>query len=137
MPDVKEVDGLQGGRRRRQLWSIDRKRQIIAESFEPGASVAEVARRHGVNANLLFTWRRQQGAAKMADNRESPQLVPVTITTEPVSSVPAMALEPVGRMEIVLGAGERIIVGADVDTIALARVIKALSGPGRSGLAQR
>jgi transposase len=137
MPDVKEVDGLHGGRRRRQLWSIDRKRQIIAETFEPGASVSEVARRHGVNANLLFTWRRQQGAAKMADSRESPQLVPVTITTEPVSNVPAIALGSVGRMEIVLGAGERIIVGADVDTIALARVIKALSGPGRSGLAQR
>jgi transposase len=137
MPDVKEVDGLHGGRRRRQLWSIDRKRQIIAETFEPGASVSEVARRHGVNANLLFTWRRQQGAAKMADSRESPQLVPVTITTEPVSNVPAIALGSVGRMEIVLGAGERIIVGADVDTIALARVIKALSRPGRSGLAQR
>jgi transposase len=115
-------------------WSIDRKRRVIAESFEPGASVAEVARRHGINANLLFTWRRQQGAAKMADSRESPQLVPVTITTEPVSSVPAVTSEPVGRMEIVLGAGERIIVGADVDTTALARVIKALSRPGRTGL---
>jgi transposase len=135
MADVEEVDGLHGSRRRRQLWSIDRKRQIIAESFEPGASVAEVARRHGINANLLFTWRRQQGSAKMADSRESPQLVPVTITTEPVSSVSTMALEPVGRMEIVLGAGERIIVGADVDAAALARVIKALSRPGRTGLA--
>jgi transposase len=122
MPDIREVDGLHGGRRRRQLWSIDRKRQIIAETFEPGASVAEVARRHGVNDYLLFTWRRQQGPAKTADSRESSQLVPVTIATEPVSSVPAMAFEPVGRMEIVLSAGERIIVGADVDTTALARV---------------
>jgi transposase len=136
MSDGEEADGLQG-RRRRQLWSIDRKRRIIAESFEPGASVAEVARRHGVNANLLFTWRRQHGAAKMADSRESPQLVPVTITTEPVSSIPAVTSEAVGRMEIVLGAGERIIVGADVDTTALARVIKALSRPGRTGSAER
>jgi hypothetical protein len=37
-------------------------------------------------------------------------------------------------MEIVLGAGERIIVGADVDTTSLARFIKALSRPGRTGL---
>ena len=133
MSDGEEADGLEG-RPRRQAWSIDRKRRIIAESFEPGASVAEVARHHGVNANLLFTWRRQQGAAKMADSRESPQLAPVTITTEPVSSVAAVTSEPVGRMEIVLGAGERIIVGADVDTTALARVIKALSRPGRTGL---
>jgi transposase len=54
-----------------------------------------------------------------------PQLLPVTITAESVSGVPAVASGPVGRMEIVLGAGERIIVGADVDTTALARVIKA------------
>ena len=97
--------------------------------------MAEVARRHGVNANLLFTWRRQQGAAKVADNREAPQLVPVTIAAETVSSVPAVTSGPVGRMEIVLGAGERIIAGADVDTTALARVIKALSRPGRTGSA--
>jgi transposase len=135
MSDVKEADKLHGGGGRRRLWSIDRKRQIIAETFEPGASVAEVARRHGVNANLLFTWRRQQGAARLANSREGPQLVPVTITAEPVSGVPAVASGPVGRMEIVLGAGERIIVGADVDTAALARVIKALSRPGRTGLA--
>ena len=133
MSDGEEADKLRGGGRR-QIWSIDRKRQIIAESFEPGASVAKVARRHGVNANLLFTWRRQQGAAKVADNRKAPQLVPVTIAAEPVSSVPAVTSVPVGRMEIVLGAGERIIVGADVDATALARVIKALSRPGRTGL---
>ena len=133
MSDAEEGGGLGGGGRRRQLWSIDRKRQIIAESFEPGASVADVARRHGVNANLLFTWRRQQGVAKLADSPEGPQLVPVTIAAEPVSSVPAVASGPVGRMEIVLGAGDRIIVGADVDTTALARVIKALSRPGRTG----
>jgi transposase len=135
MSDGEQAGGLRGGGRRRQLWSIDRKRQIIAESFEPGASVADVARRHGVNANLLFTWRRQQGVTKLADSREEPQLVPVTITAEPVSSVTTVALGPVGRMEIVLGSGERIIVGADVDTTALARVIKALSRPGRTGLA--
>jgi transposase len=126
MSDFEEAGGLRGGRRRRQVWSIDRKRQIIADTFEPGASVADVARRHGVNANLLFTWRRQQGAAKLAGGREGPQLVPVTITAE-TAGVPAVASEPIGRMEIVLGAGERIIVGADVDTTALARVIKALS----------
>lgn len=135
MSDAEEAGGLRGGGRRRQLWSIDRKRQIIAESLEPGASVADVARRHGVNANLLFTWRRQQGVAKLADSQEGPQLVPVTIAAERVSGVPAVTSGPVGRMEIVLGAGERIIVGTDVDTTALARVIKALSRPGRTGSA--
>lgn len=38
-------------------------RRIVAETFEPGASVSVVARRHDVNADMLFTWRRQTGAA--------------------------------------------------------------------------
>jgi hypothetical protein len=42
-----------------------------------------------------------------------------------------------GRMEIVLVGGERIIVGPDVDAAALARIIKALTRPGRAGLVYR
>ena len=37
---------------------------MVAESLKPGASVAMVAQRYGVNANLLFTWRRQEAAAR-------------------------------------------------------------------------
>ena len=47
-----------GGKRSRRVWSDAEKRQIVAEAVVPGASVAEIARRHGVNANLVFTWRR-------------------------------------------------------------------------------
>ena len=52
-------------KRSRRLWSEDEKRRIVAEAIVPGASVAEIARRHGVNANLVFTWRRaaQAGAS--------------------------------------------------------------------------
>jgi transposase-like protein len=39
--------------------SPELKRQIVQETLAPGASVARVARAHGVNANLVFTWRRQ------------------------------------------------------------------------------
>ena len=35
---------------------------MVAESLKPSASVAMVAQRYGVNANLLFTWRRQEAA---------------------------------------------------------------------------
>jgi IS66 Orf2 like protein/Transposase len=52
-----------GGERRRRTWSADQKQRIIAESFAPGASVAEVARRYGLNANMLFTWRRRDRRA--------------------------------------------------------------------------
>jgi transposase len=45
------MQGADGGDRRRRTWSANQKQRIIAESFAPGASVAEVARRGGLNAN--------------------------------------------------------------------------------------
>ena len=50
-------------RRSRRSWSDDEKHRIIAEALVPGASVAEIARRHGVNANLVFNWRRSARTA--------------------------------------------------------------------------
>jgi transposase len=53
-----------GGRRSRRSWSDEDKRRIVAEAVVPGASVADIARRHGVNANLVFNWRKAAQAAK-------------------------------------------------------------------------
>jgi transposase len=117
------------GARRRRFWSSDEKRRMVAESFAPGASVSEVAQRYGVNANLLFTWRRQNARSAARGGAEPFELLPVRVSDEraPAAPVEASARVFVGRMEIVLAAGERILVGADVDTAALARVVKALS----------
>ena len=52
-----------GGRRSRRSWSDEEKRRIVAEAVLPGASVADIARRHGVNANLVFNWRKIARAA--------------------------------------------------------------------------
>src|SRR5437879_2794591 len=48
--------------RRRRHWTDAQKRQIVAETQEPGASVSIVARRYDVNANQLFLWRRELSA---------------------------------------------------------------------------
>jgi transposase len=55
--------------RQRRFWSSGEKRRLVAESFTPGASVPKVAQRYGVNANLLFTWRRQQGRSDVVGGR--------------------------------------------------------------------
>jgi transposase len=47
------------GESRRRVWDADEKARILAESFQPGAKVADVARRHGVSRGLLWTWRHQ------------------------------------------------------------------------------
>ena len=111
-------DSPEASRPRRRSWPAEDKRKIIAESFAPGASVAQVAQRYGLNANMLFTWRRQFRPTWPA-SQDMAQLVPVSISLEPSPTG--------GRMEIVLTGGERIFFGADVDAAALARVVKALS----------
>lgn len=117
--EIGEGSTASGGRRR--YWKKEAKRRIVAESFEEGASVAEVARRYGLNANLVFTWRRQFAEAAAA---EAQAILPVTIAPPPLA-LPA-APTATGRIEIMLSSGDRIVVGADVEARALARVIEAL-----------
>src|SRR5437868_15543392 len=104
-------------RRRRRLWPEEDKRRIVAETFAPGASVSIVARRHDLNANMLFTWRRQIGAAALLPAGDAVTVVPAAITAEAAPAVsPASSID--GRMEIVLADGDRIIAGRDVDAAA-------------------
>ena len=118
--------GADGEGRRRRTWSADQKQRIIAESFAPGASVAEVARRYGLNANMLFTWRRRDLRVGGGNDGAPANIVPVRVVEATPTAI-ATAPGSMGRMEIVLNSGERIIVGADVDALSLARVAKALS----------
>ena len=116
-------DFTPGGRRRRS-WTRDEKRRIVEESLEDGASIAEVARRHELNANLLFTWRRKLGVEPSEQNAPM-GILPVTIAPELAAE--GHGPDAAGQMEIVLSQGDRIIVWADVETAALTRVLKALS----------
>ena len=109
-------------RRKRRSWTLEEKRRIVDESLEEGASIALVARRHDLNANQLFTWRRQFGVGGFEPRSLAP-ILPVTIAPATVAEDPRSG----GQMEIVLAQGDRIIVGADVETVALARVLKALA----------
>ena len=73
--DVRRIELITGtGRRRR--WSSEDKARIVVESLEPGVSVSEVARRHGLSPQQLFGWRRkartsshEAGNAAPADRR--------------------------------------------------------------------
>jgi transposase len=111
-------------RRKRRSWTLEEKRRIVDESLEDGASLAEVARRHDLNANQLFTWRRQFGIEPVEPKDPSP-ILPVTITSE--TAAEEFEPESSGHMEIVLAGGDRILVWSDVETAALTRVLKALA----------
>jgi len=123
--------------RRRRRWTSAQKRQLVAETLAPGASVSLIARRHDINANLLFNWRRQarrgmlSGPPRFAVSDESLPLIPITLTSDeaipplrrPSASVPESRT---GVIEIELPSGERLRVDASVDEPALRRVLAAL-----------
>ena len=104
------------GPERRRRWSASEKARIVAASYAPGATVAEVARRHDVHPNLLHHWRRQ--AKRAAEVGGGVNLLPVTVKA-PVNRAPAS-----GSIEIELGDAVRVRVDAAVDEAALGRVLR-------------
>src|SRR6516225_9950495 len=63
---------------RRRRWTAPEKVRMVEETLEPGMTVSLVARRHGVGANQLFTWRRlvAQGSLTAAGSGE--EVVPAS-----------------------------------------------------------
>ena len=57
VPEVFMVERRKVGKRRK--FPTDEKERIVRETYEPGASVSKVARRHDINPSMLFKWRRQ------------------------------------------------------------------------------
>jgi len=125
----REVDTKEAGAKRRR-WPEALKRQLVAETLEPGASVSVVARRHDVNANQLFGWRQRFAGSTRVPVTE---LLPIEIGLEPAASVaepgPAAAKPLAGSIEIAVSGGVRIRIEGAVDpaavTAAVAAVMKA------------
>jgi len=111
----------------RRLRTAEEKLRIVRETLVAGASVAEVARRHGVNANLLFSWRRQHEQGVLAERTRPPRaakMLPVRIT--PPSALPSPATaEPAIEIELPCGARLRVI--GDVAADRLTAVLSALA----------
>ena len=105
---------------RRRRWPEALKRQIVAETLEPGSSVSIVARRHDMNANQLFQWRRQLLAKSPASGGGS--LLPVEIVPEQDRGPRSES----GTIEIEFGNGTRLRVRGAVAPEMLRRIIDLL-----------
>jgi transposase len=106
--------------------SIQEKRAMVTESQAPGASVAEVARRHGVNANLLFVWRRlaERGLLETHTRRGSGRrLVPVKLLEAPAMT-PSQGNAAAWRVRF--ASGIELIVEGMADPAVLERLITLL-----------
>ena len=128
------VDALGRPTGPRRKYTIAEKRQIAEETVQPGASVALVARSHGINANLVFGWRRlfQQGLLSEAP-AELPPLLPVRVETPTLSPTKRAKAAPAGKQtdsgidrDRVCG-GRRLCIRGRADRATLRYVIEALS----------
>jgi transposase len=165
---------------RRGKYSVAFKKRVVAEALVPGASVANIARAHGLNGNMIFAWRkdprfqppekkRKAVEAELASGNEtspmelaegacflavevtdpSPPSVPIAkaskapadglVSTPPIVSSPITASpmtehegsnavpSPVGRIELVLANGHRLLLSGNVDAEAVLRLARGLA----------
>ena len=127
------VEIITRGERRRR-WSVEQKREIVAESYGPDLTPAEVARKHGIGSGQLYTWRREVlGLQAPVVSRATPRFAQVEIAAPSPAAVPASTAAVAtdvscrgGRIEIVLPDDIIVRVDAAVDGAALRRVLDAL-----------
>jgi transposase len=103
-----EAEGLVAERRVRRWRSVAEKRRIVELTLVPGASVALVARAHGVNANQVFKWRREFERGELSDPvTASASLLPVVLSggEKPRSTSGCIHIELQGRALISLESG--------------------------------
>jgi len=136
------VELITRGERRRR-WSVEQKREIVAESLGSDTTPTQVARKHAISSGLLYTWRQQILGEQLGPQmRSAPNFVPVEIAgassqcdtpdrTPPelaASTTMATSTRPDGLIEIVLPDGVTLRVDAQVDGRALRRVLGAVEG---------
>jgi transposase len=114
-----------GGRRR---WSAAEKARIVEEAITPGAVVSEIARRHGMSPQHLFTWRRE---ALRAAGSPNTMFVPAVMDAPAERHAPERQARRTRRRSLSSGIeleidGVAVRVGADANPKAIAAVIRAL-----------
>jgi transposase len=116
--------------------TIEEKLRIVEEARAKGASVAMVARRHNLNANQVFAWRRQHRRGLLNPQaKDDAKLLPVTVSTPtvlpterapPPPPSPSEPKQAAQLIEIRLRNGHSIVVRGRVDGEALSSVIDLL-----------
>jgi transposase len=115
----------QPGATKRRQYPAALKRQMVAETQAPGASVSIVARRHDVNSNQLFRWRRQLLPKAVV---ESGAMVPIEIAPDGSRADDGRPRRPdrEGVIEIAFGCGARVRLRGEVSSETLRQVIELL-----------
>lgn len=116
---------------KRQYRSAELKRKIVEESLAPGASVARIARAHGVNANQVFAWRQRyrQGLLSAARNQAAGLLAVRVTEAAEEAALPSRSLSataPSGTIQVELAKGT-VRVRGNPDPEALRTILEVLA----------
>lgn len=130
-PEATEVRRLEviSGTGRRRHFSEDFKAQVVDETLVAGAVASEVARRHGLTPQQVFTWRRQ---ARVSVDSKTPQFVPAVVDSALPSTTPKRRRQQLERVERTCGSieveieGVTVRIGHGADTKTIAAVLRAL-----------
>ena len=118
------------GRRVRRWRSVSEKRQVVQLTMEPGASVAEVARAHGLNANQVFKWRRAFERGELTEPYAA--LLPVTVSSltgpevEPSEQLPEKQATSSGSIHTELPGRAVISIESGADHVLIRTVLESL-----------
>ena len=110
----------------RKRWSEDQKREIVAETFQPGETVTGVARRHGANPSMVFSWRKQ---LMEQQTREAPQNAFMPVALAPPASPtpsPMEAAFEAPTIDLTFACGARLKLTGAVDPELVAGIVKAI-----------
>ena len=112
------------GKSTRRRYTQDYKRQVVEQSLQAGASAAQVAREHNINANLLHTWRWHYRSGEFGPERESaPALISVQL--DPLPNMEPTIPETARRVSIRCGE-LHITLEGEVDPVTLKTVLASL-----------
>jgi transposase len=126
---VSETIEVSRGSGKRLRRTAEEKRRIVEATLVPGASIARVAREHGVNANQVFQWRHEyRKGALWAGKEARAELMPVTLAVEPNCAMQAVVAPPVpsGSIHIELPGRALVSVESGVDAALVRAVLGSL-----------
>lgn len=126
MESTLEVLPVGGRGRRHRKWPDEVKARVVSETLLPGATVNEVARRHGLSANHVSSWRTLARKGRLVLPAPEDPVEFAALMVGPIEDVPRNDAAVVGRPEIVAGTVIiRLEAGAPPDRIA--SVVRALA----------
>ena len=141
---AKRDDETNVERARRRMRTLQEKQAMVQEALQPGSSVAAVARKHGVNANLLFGWVRLHRSGLLSEQRHGrpAPLLPVEIATPTLTPTEPAPTRTEGKrtrraadaspasesmLELVLPEGTRVRLYGEAQRAVLDRILDQLS----------